>query len=55
MCNLYSMTKSVDAIRQLFGAINSQVGNLPSLPGIFPNHELKPPEWSWNDAGGLDL
>src|SRR6187455_1483969 len=38
MCNLYSMTKNVDAIRLLFGAINSHVGNLPSLPGIFPDY-----------------
>jgi putative SOS response-associated peptidase YedK len=37
MCNLYSLTKGVDALRQLFGAINSQVGNLPSLPGIYPD------------------
>ena len=33
MCNLYSMTKNVETIRRLFGAMNSQVGNLPSLPG----------------------
>jgi putative SOS response-associated peptidase YedK len=38
MCNLYSMTKNVDAIRRLFGAMNSQVRNLPSLPGIFPDY-----------------
>ena len=38
MCNLYSMTKNVDAIKQLFGALNSRVGNLPSLPGIFPDY-----------------
>lgn len=38
MCNLYSMTKNVDAIRRLFGALNSQVGNLPSLSGIFPDY-----------------
>lgn len=37
MCNLYSMTKNVDAIRRLFGALNSDVGNLPSMPGIFPD------------------
>jgi putative SOS response-associated peptidase YedK len=37
MCNLYSMTKNVDAIRQLFGALNSRVGNLPSMPGLFPD------------------
>ncbi|MGY3147718.1 putative SOS response-associated peptidase YedK [Bradyrhizobium sp. USDA 3397] len=38
MCNLYSMTKNVDAIRRLFGALNSNVGNLPSMPGIFPDY-----------------
>jgi hypothetical protein len=38
MCNLYSMTKNVDAIRRLFGALNSHVGNLPSMPGIFPDY-----------------
>lgn len=38
MCNLYSMTKNVDAIRKLFGALNSRVGNLPSMPGIFPDY-----------------
>ena len=38
MCNLYSMTKNVEAIRRLFGALNSRVGNLPSMPGIFPDY-----------------
>jgi putative SOS response-associated peptidase YedK len=38
MCNLYSMTKNVDAIKRLFGALNSGVGNLPSLPGVFPDY-----------------
>jgi hypothetical protein len=38
MCNLYSMTKNVDAIRRLFKALNSRVGNLPSMPGIFPDY-----------------
>ncbi|WP_027527078.1 SOS response-associated peptidase [Bradyrhizobium sp. Ec3.3] len=38
MCNLYSMTKNVDAIRRLFNALNSRVGNLPSMPGIFPDY-----------------
>src|SRR5258708_12094953 len=38
MCNLYSMTKNVDAIRRLFAALNSRVGNLPSMPGIFPDY-----------------
>ncbi|MBR0827223.1 SOS response-associated peptidase family protein [Bradyrhizobium manausense] len=38
MCNLYSMTKNVDAIRRLFDALNNRVGNLPSMPGIFPDY-----------------
>ena len=40
MCNLYSMTKNVDAIRQLFGveALRDRTGNLPSLPGIYPDY-----------------
>jgi putative SOS response-associated peptidase YedK len=38
VCNLYSMTKNVDAIRRLFGALNTRVGNLPSMPGIFPDY-----------------
>ncbi|MDQ8730543.1 SOS response-associated peptidase family protein [Bradyrhizobium sp. LHD-71] len=37
MCNLYSMTKNVDAIRKLFGGRNN-AGNVPSLPGIFPDY-----------------
>src|SRR6476646_213161 len=32
------MTRNVDAIRQLFKAVNSRVGNLPSLPGVFPDY-----------------
>jgi len=35
---IYSMTKNVDAIRRLFAALNSRVGNLPSMPGIFPGY-----------------
>lgn len=37
MCNLYSMTKSQDAIRQLTRYTRDLVGNLPQLPAIFPN------------------
>jgi putative SOS response-associated peptidase YedK len=40
MCNLYSMTKNVDAIRRLFGIApeRDRTGNLPTLPGIFPDY-----------------
>ena len=37
MCNLYSMTKSQDAIRQLTRTIRDVTGNLASLSAIFPN------------------
>jgi putative SOS response-associated peptidase YedK len=37
MCNLYSMTKSQDALRRLFGVTQDSVGNLPPLAAIFPD------------------
>jgi putative SOS response-associated peptidase YedK len=39
MCNLYSMTKNQDAIRQLFKVQHDSTGNLPPLSGIFPDYE----------------
>ena len=38
MCNLYSMTKGQQAIRELSGAMHDLTGNLPLLPGIFPDY-----------------
>ena len=37
MCNLYSLTKGQAAIRDLFRARQDRAGNLPLLPGIFPD------------------
>ena len=37
MCNLYSLTKSQDEIRRAFRIDADRTGNLPPLPGIFPN------------------
>lgn len=37
MCNLYSMSKGQAAIRELVGVWKDETGNLPSLPGIFPD------------------
>ena len=37
MCNLYSMTKNQDAIRNLFKVDRDATGNMPPLPGIFPD------------------
>lgn len=38
MCNLYSMTKSQQAIRDLVSLWRDGTGNLPPLPGIFPDY-----------------
>jgi putative SOS response-associated peptidase YedK len=37
MCNLYSVTKPQNAIRQLFRVQHDRAGNMPTLPAIFPN------------------
>jgi putative SOS response-associated peptidase YedK len=38
MCNLYSLPKGQQAIRELTGAMSDQTGNLPILPGVFPDY-----------------
>ena len=38
MCNLYSVTTNQEAIRALFRVINRYVGNLPPMPGMFPDY-----------------
>jgi putative SOS response-associated peptidase YedK len=38
MCNLYSLTKGQQAIRELTKALVDKTGNLPPLPGIFPDY-----------------
>lgn len=37
VCNLYSMTKGQTAIRDMTKAMIDSTGNLPPLPGIFPD------------------
>lgn len=37
MCNLYSMTRNQAAILELARAMRDTTGNLPPLPGIFPD------------------
>jgi putative SOS response-associated peptidase YedK len=37
MCNLYSLVTSQAEIRKAFGADEDRAGNLPRLPGIFPD------------------
>jgi putative SOS response-associated peptidase YedK len=38
MCNLYSITSNQAAIIALFRVINRYVGNLPPMPGVFPDY-----------------
>src|SRR4051812_33550183 len=38
MCNLYSLTKGQQAIRELARAMRDSTGNLPPMPGIFPDY-----------------
>jgi putative SOS response-associated peptidase YedK len=37
MCNLYSVTKSQEAIRRWFAVRHDRAGNLPALPGVYPD------------------
>jgi putative SOS response-associated peptidase YedK len=39
MCNLYSQTKGQQAIIALARAMRDRTGNLPPLPGIFPDYQ----------------
>ena len=38
MCNLYSATTNQEAIRNLFKVGRDLTGNIPPLPGIFPDY-----------------
>ena len=37
MCNLYSITRSQDAMRRLFQVADDLTGNLPPMPAVFPD------------------
>ena len=38
LCNLYSVTKGQQAIREFTGAMRDRTGNMPPLPSIFPDY-----------------
>lgn len=38
MCNLYSVTKGQDAIRQFTRALHDLAGNLPPQPSVYPDY-----------------
>src|SRR6202043_3979666 len=39
MCNLYSMNRSQDEIRAIARAFRDGTGNMPLLPGIYPDYQ----------------
>ena len=65
MCNLYRMTSSVDAIRDLFNPLDTGGSNLAPLPEIFPGYEapvivagrrprrLETMRWGWPPFGEI--
>lgn len=52
MCNLYSLTKGQAAILEMTRAMVDRTGNLPPLPGIFPDY---PAPIVRNTAEGREL
>lgn len=52
MCNLYSHTRNVEAIRKLFANFDDAGVNVPPLPGIFPDYAAPIVR---TDAGGPRL
>ena len=60
MCNLYALTKGQQALRDLaraldLGAVADRLGNLPALPGIYPDAEAPIIGLARGDAGGSNL
>ncbi len=54
MCNLYSLTKGQSAIRTWFDTVNDRTGNLPPLPGIYPDYQA-PVVWNGEDGPVLSM
>ena len=52
MCNLYSLTRAQDAMRQLFPRLTDLTGNLEPQPEIYPDQSAAIVR---HDAGGLVL
>jgi putative SOS response-associated peptidase YedK len=53
MCNLYTMTATVDEIRRVFGPFEGDRANLPSFDEIYPGKPA--PVLRRGDGGGLKL
>jgi|HubBroStandDraft_6_1064221.scaffolds.fasta_scaffold1827819_2 hypothetical protein len=52
MCNLYSLTKGQQAIRELARAMSDRTGNLPLLPGIYPDYRAACEDEDCSSDGG---
>ena len=39
MCNLYTMTATVDELRRVFGPFDGDRDNLPAIGDIYPNYK----------------
>jgi len=53
MCNLYTMTATVDEIRRTFGSFEGDRGNLPRFDELYPGHSA--PVLRRSQSGGLKL
>ena len=53
MCNLYSMTATVDELRRIFGPFDGDRSNLPTYDEIYPGHHA--PVLRRSEEGGLKL
>lgn len=53
MCNLYSMTSNVEALRRLFGRFEGDMSNLPPFEEIYPGRMA--PVLRRTEDGGLKL
>lgn len=53
MCNLYSMTSNVEALRRLFGRFEGDTANLPPFDEIYPGKPA--PVLRRTEEGGLRL
>jgi putative SOS response-associated peptidase YedK len=53
MCNLYSMTATVDELRRVFGGFDGDTSNVPPFDEIYPGYQA--PVLRRKDDGGLKL
>ncbi len=53
MCNLYSMTATVDEMRRIFGAFEGDTSNVPPFDEIYPGYQA--PVLRQKEEGGLKL